>query len=128
MKQRSFVPALVLAACVAGATGAAFGEPAQTAAADGKPSQMLSLNISELPIAKYLYELAAAAYAPEKFEPSENEKLILVEDGSNGFKALAVLVTFGAQKVAILAFSGTNPISPGDMIADTQIGLEYLVN
>jgi hypothetical protein len=116
MKQNLIIRAVLIAACVAVAVDTALGEASQTnSGSDEKPSQALSLNVSQLPIAKYLYRLADAAYHPKRFQQAENEKLIAAEEGRYGFKALAVEVTFGGhgeQKVAIIAYSGTDVFSP----------------
>ncbi len=94
-----------------------------------KPSQALSLNISDLPITKFLYSIAMGAYSPQGFEEAAGVKILSQKDSGifDGFQALAVEYTFGTQKIAIVSFAGTDVLS-ADILADQRIGLELLIN
>jgi hypothetical protein len=59
------------------------------------PSQAQSLNISEMPITKYIYGLADAAYGPGKYEAAAGVRVIdrIDSEGRDGFQALAVEIS-----------------------------------
>jgi Lipase (class 3) len=97
--------------------------------AQQKPSQSLSLNINELPVARFLYGMADAAYHPNKFADPKNGRAIGRKDTGigGGFQALAVEYQFGPQQIVIISYAGTNVLS-SDILADIRLGSELLVN
>lgn len=97
--------------------------------AEQKPSQALSLNISDLPIAKFLYSMSAAASQPEKFTAPPGAQVIDRKDTGlvGGFQALAVEFQFGSQKITVVSYGDTAVLS-SDILADHRLGLELIVN
>ncbi|WP_194478157.1 hypothetical protein [Bradyrhizobium sp. CCBAU 53338] len=87
------------------------------------------MNKSDLPIAKFLYSMSAAASQPEKFAAPPGAQVIDRKDTGlvGGFQALAVEFQFGSQKIAIVSYGDTAVLS-SDILADHRLGLELIVN